>query len=136
MDPIPKIANIKPPDLYRIPSHDLYINPIPNVHPPVTLDIGFPIVHLPGCVWKHQDDRRSYSSTDPWDKNLVENDSDGAGILCPSGSMPHFYPIDFNPERRLPTIIAKRGEPPPPPPGAETPKDTGEEKEELSLIHI
>jgi hypothetical protein len=133
MDPIPSIniSNIQSANIYRIPSHDLYINPIPNVHPPVTLDIGFPIVHLPGCVWKHQDDRRSYSSVDPWDKNLVENDSDGAGVLCPSGSMPHFYPINFNPENRLPTIIAKRGEPPPPPPGAETPKDPVKEKEEV-----
>ena len=131
MDPIPNIANIGSPNIYRIPSHNLYINSIPNVHPPVTLDIGFPIVEMPGCVWKHQDDRRSYSSIDPWDKNLVENDSDGAGILCPAGSMPHFYPIDFNPEKRLPTIVVKRGEPPPPPPGAETPKDTVAEKEEV-----
>ena len=133
MDPIPNIniSNIQSANIYRIPSHNLYVNPIPNVHPPVTIDIGFPIVHLPGCVWKHQDDRRSYSSDDPWDKKLVENDSDGAGVLCPSGSMPHFYPIDFNPERRLPTIIAKRGEPPPPPPGAETPKDPVKEKEEV-----
>ncbi len=123
MPPIPNIDNIETPyisNIYRIPSNDLYINTIPNIHPPVTLDIGFPIVEMPGCVWKHQDDRRSYSSVDPWDKNLVENDPDGAGILCPAGSMPHFYPIDFNPERRLPTIIAKRGEPPPPPPAADT----------------
>ena len=131
MDPIPNIANIGSPNIYRIPSHNLYINSIPNVHPPVTLDIGFPIVEMPGCVWKHQDDRRSYTSIDPWDKNLVEDDSDGAGILCPSGSMPHFYPINFEGERRLPTIVVKRGEPPPPPPGAETPKDTVAEKEDV-----
>ena len=123
MSPIPKIDNIETPyvsNIYRIPSNDLYINNIPNIHPPVTLDIGFPIVEIPGCVWKHQDDRRSYSSVDPWDKNLVENDPDGAGTLCPSGSMPYFYPMNFEPERRLPTIIAKRGEPPPPPPTPDT----------------
>ena len=123
MTPIPKIDNIETPyvsNIYRIPSNDLYINNIPNIHPPVTLDIGFPIVEIPGCVWKHQDDRRSYSSVDPWDKNLVENDPDGAGTLCPSGSMPYFYPMNFEPERRLPTIIAKRGEPPPPPPTPDT----------------
>ena len=123
MPPIPNIDNIETPyvsNIYRIPSNDLYINNIPNIHPPVTLDIGFPIVEIPGCVWKHQDDRRSYSSIDPWDKNLVENDPDGAGILCPSGSMPYFYPMNFEPERRIPTIVAKRGEPPPPPPAADT----------------
>ena len=131
MDPISDIPNIGSPNIHRIPSHNLYINPIPNVHPPITVDIGFPIVEMPGCVWKHQDDRRSYLSADPWDKNLVENDPDGAGILCPAGSMPHFYPIDFNPEKRLPTIVVKRGEPPPPPPGAETPKDTVAEEKEV-----
>ena len=97
MDPIPNIANIGSPNIYRIPSNDLYINNIPNIHPPVTLDIGFPIVEIPGGVWKHQDDRRAYSSIDPWDKNLVENDPDGAGILCPAGSMPYFYPMNFEP---------------------------------------
>ena len=131
MDPIPDIPNITSLNIYRIPSNSLYISPIPNVHPPITVDIGFPIVEMPGCVWKHQDDRRSYSSTDPWDKNLVENDPDGAGVLCPAGSMPHFYPIDFNPEKRLPNIVVKRGEPPPPPPGAETPKDPVKEVKEV-----
>jgi hypothetical protein len=108
---------------FNIPRTNIWsprIDPIPDIHPPVTLDIGFPIVEIPGCVWKHQDDRRSYSSIDPWDKNLVENDPDGAGILCPSGSMPYFYPMNFEPERRIPTIVAKRGEPPPPPPAADT----------------
>ena len=125
MPPIPKINNIETPyvsNIYRIPSNDLYINTIPNIHPPVTLDIGFPIVEMPGCVWKHQDDRRSYSSIDPWDKNLVENDPDGSGVLCPSGSMPFYHTINFEPENRLPTIVARRGEPPPPPPSPDTSK--------------
>ena len=119
MSPIPDIRIGE----FNIPRTNIWsprIDPIPDIHPPVTLDIGFPIVEIPGCVWKHQDDRRSYSSIDPWDKNLVENDPDGAGILCPSGSMPYFYPMNFEPERRIPTIVAKRGEPPPPPPAADT----------------
>ena len=99
------------------------IDSIPNIHPPVTVNVGFPIVHMPGCVEAHRDNEKQGQ---PWDENLVEDDQGGAytgaGTLCPDGSLPFFYPMNFEPENRLPTIVAKRGEPPPPPPTPDTSK--------------
>ena len=99
------------------------IEPIPNIHPPVTLEVGFPVVYMPGCVEAHNDNNREGQ---PWDKNLVEDDQGGAytgaGTLCPDGSVPFFYPMNFEPDRVLDTIVAKRGEPPPPPPTPDTSK--------------
>ena len=56
MEPIEVIPNITIQQiggrtwLYQIPV-------IPNNHPPVTLQLGFPIVELPGCVESHQDNK-------------------------------------------------------------------------------
>ena len=56
MEPIEQIPNISVQQigvrtwLYRIPV-------ISNNHPPVTLQLGFPIVELPGCVETHQDNK-------------------------------------------------------------------------------
>jgi len=98
------------------------IDSIPNIHPPVTVNVGFPIVHMPGCVEAHNDNNREGK---PWDKNLVEDDQGGAytgaGVLCPDGSLPFFHSMSFEPDRVLDTIVAKRGEPPPPPPSPGTP---------------
>ena len=118
MSPIPDIG-IRSFDIPKTNIWSPQANPIPNIHPPVTLDVGFPIVYMPGCVEAHKDNNREGQ---PWDKNLVEDDPDQAVTLCPDGSVPFFYPMNFEPERRLPTIVAKRGEPPPPPPTPDTSK--------------
>ena len=83
---------------------DNYTNNIPNVYvprwmtsqpnvdyllPPVVVDIGNPIVDIPGCVKMHKDDRR-HKNNIPIDKNLVENDSKGAMTVCPDGSYPSY----------------------------------------------
>ena len=122
MSPIPDIR-VRQFDIPRTNIWSSQIEPIPNIHPPVTVNVGFPIVHMPGCVEAHRDNEKQGQ---PWDKNLVEDDQGGAytgaGTLCPDGSLPFFYPLNFEPERRLPTIVAKRGEPPPPPPTPDTSK--------------
>ena len=122
MSPIPDIRIGE----FNIPRTNIWsprIEPIPNIHPPVTLEVGFPVVYMPGCVEAHNDNNREGK---PWDKNLVEDDQGGAytgaGTLCPDGSLPYFYPMNFEPDRVLDTIVAKRGEPPPPPPAADTSK--------------
>ena len=43
---------------------------IPNNNPPVTLQIGFPIVDMPGCVDMHKDNKDHVSNL-PFDKDLV-----------------------------------------------------------------
>ena len=88
-------------------------SPLPNIHPPVTIDLGFPIVNIPGCVEAHQDNNREGK---PWDKDLVEDDPDQTMVLCPHGSYPSYDAMNFEPERVLPTIEAPPPPVPPPPP--------------------
>jgi len=122
VSPIPDIG-IREFDIPRTQIWSSQIEPIPNIHPPVTVNVGFPIVHMPGCVEAHRDNEKQGQ---PWDKNLVEDDQGGqytgAGILCPDGSLPFFHSMNFEPDRVLDTIVAKRGEPPPPPPTPDTSK--------------
>ena len=60
---------------------------IPNYNPPVTLQLGFPIVELPGCVETHRDNKIG-SNNLPLDRNLVNDDENGVTILCPNGECP------------------------------------------------
>ena len=109
------ISNI---NIYRLPQPLLY-----NVHPPVTLQLGFPIVELPGCVTFHPDDQNKVNKL-PFDKNLVNDDPKGAQTACPNGQYPTYDAINFEPEQTLPTFVTEAPpvEPPPPP---EVP-DTGD----------
>ena len=101
------------------------VNPsvLPNIHPPVTLDLGFPVVDIPGCVKAHQDNNREGK---PWDKKLVENDPEQVMVLCPHGSYPSYDAMNYEPEQLL---FQKEQKPPPinPAPDAPTPEtpDTG-----------
>ena len=117
MEPIEQIPNISIQQiggrtwLYQIPV-------IPNIHPPVTLQLGFPIVELPGCVESHQDNKIN-SSNLPLDRDLVNDDPNGVTILCPNGQYPSYEAMNFEPEQVVPTAPA----PPPPvaPPAPEVP---------------
>ena len=117
MEPIEVIPNITIQQiggrtwLYQIPV-------IPNNHPPVTLQLGFPIVELPGCVESHQDNKIN-SSNLPLDRDLVNDDPNGVTILCPNGEYPSYDAMNFEPEQVVPTAPA----PPPPvaPPAPEIP---------------
>ena len=109
------ISNI---NIYRLPQPLIF-----NVHPPITLQIGFPIVELPGCVEFHPDDQNKVSRL-PFDKNLVNDDPKGAQTACPNGQYPTYDAINFEPEQTLATFVTEAPpvEPPPPP---EVP-DTGD----------
>ena len=117
MEPIEVIPNITIQQiggrtwLYKIPV-------IPNNHPPVTLQLGFPIVELPGCVETHKDNKID-SSRLPLDRDLVNDDPNGVTILCPNGEYPSYDAMNFEPEQVVPTAPA----PPPPvaPPAPEIP---------------
>tara|TARA_B100000424_G_C22886956_1_gene471881 strand:+ start:403 stop:1152 length:750 start_codon:yes stop_codon:yes gene_type:complete len=95
---------------------------IPNNDPPVTLQLGFPIVELPGCVEAHPDNKIG-SNNLPLDRNLVNDDPNGVTILCPNGQYPSYNALNFEPEQVIPTTAA----PPPPvaPPAPEIP-NTGD----------
>ena len=43
---------------------------VPNNDPPVTLELGFPIVEMPGCVTMHKDNKDHVSGR-PFDLSLI-----------------------------------------------------------------
>ena len=98
---------------------------IPNNNPPVTLQIGFPIVDMPGCVDMHKDNKDHVSNL-PFDKDLVNQDPKGSTVLCPHGEYPSYNAMDYQPEQ---LVITREVPPPPvaPPPEVEAPSvpDTG-----------
>ncbi len=123
MDPIDEIniqqVNIPQLDgrswMYQVPS-------VPNNNPPVTIQLGFPIVELPGCVEAHPDNKIG-SNNLPLDRDLVNDDPNGVTILCPNGEYPSYDALNYEPEQIVPTTTA----PPPPvaPPAPEIP-NTGD----------
>ena len=82
---------------------------VPNNDPPITLQIGFPIVDMPGCVTMHKDNKNHISGR-PFDKDLVNQDEKGTTTLCPHGEYPSYEAMDYQPEN----LVVTRETPPPP----------------------
>jgi len=125
--PTIKINNI---DTYQIPNvQNVYIprwmTTQPSVDyllPPVVVNIGNPIVNIPGCVKAHKDNKR-HKNNIPIDKDLVENDEGEAMTLCPDGSYPSYDAMNYEPEQLLMTYEQKAPVvPPPPEPNVDTPE--------------
>jgi hypothetical protein len=105
------------PEIREIQIRSLDIPPVPDylmyptqslpVAPAVTLQIGTPIVDLPGCVEAHPDGGLQ----------LAQDDSRGAKTYC-DGSVPSFNPIEFEPNQILPTQKPKVDTKQPKPPTA------------------
>jgi len=96
------IPNIYVPDwMTRQPDVDRLV-------PPVVLNIGNPIVNIPGCVKMHRDNQYHNNGL-PIDKGLVENDPDQVMTLC-DGEYPTYDAMDYQPEQ----LIITREVPPPP----------------------
>tara|TARA_B100000131_G_scaffold1292_1_gene1337 strand:- start:3979 stop:4806 length:828 start_codon:yes stop_codon:yes gene_type:complete len=131
MDPINEIQTIGPIQgayvrVDYIPS--LYYRPWgivePNVDyliPPVVLQIGSPIVDMPGCVEMHQDNK-IHKTNIPKDKDLVNTDPKKTTVLCPSGQYPSYDAMNYEPEQ----LILTREAPPPPVAGTPDAPDTPE----------
>ena len=83
------------------------------IYPPVTSEVGTPIVNIPGCVEAHKEN----------DKNigLKEEDPEGVMTLCDAGT-PSFSPIEYDANKLEYTTEAP--EPPPikPPKAPEAPQ--------------
>ena len=98
---------------------------VPNNDPPVTLQLGFPIVEMPGCVTMHKDNKDHVSGR-PFDRDLVNQDPKGTTTICPHGEYPTYEAMDYQPEN---LVITRETPPPPvaPPPEVEAPPvpDTG-----------
>ena len=58
--------------------------------PPVVVNIGLPIVNIPGCVEAHE-------TNNPKNNKINEEDPSGTYTLCDAG-VPSYNPINYNPE--------------------------------------
>ena len=92
----------------RIPSW-MTNQPIIPSAPPVTVQVGVPVIDIPGCVEAHLDNKKGTND------KLTEDDPDGARVFC-DGNMPSFNPINYNPEE------LKYEQPPPKPPKVAPPE--------------
>ena len=91
---------------------DVNINVIPDwmtnapqalpIYPPVTTQVGVPIVNIPGCVESHRDSSEN--------QTLKEEDKDGVRVFCDAGT-PSYNPVDYDPRR----LKIETTSPPPPP---------------------
>jgi len=118
MEPIGEI-NIQSITIPQARSWMYQIPAVPNNDPPVTLQLGFPIVELPGCVEAHPDNKIAGNRL-PLDRNLVNDDPNGVTILCPNGEYPSYDAINYEPDQ---LTITRETAPPPvsPPPEVEPP---------------
>ena len=96
--------------------------------PPVTVQVGVPVIDIPGCVEAHIDNKRGTND------KLVEDDSAGARVFC-DGNMPSFNPIQYEPEN----MVIERSAPVPKVPSPEVPapkipKDTTPPKVEKKEV--
>ena len=124
-------------NIWNVRVDDTYTTEIPNVYvpswmttqpnvdnliPPVVINIGNPVVDMPGCVKMHKDNKKHKTGI-PIDKDLVENDSKNAMTLCPDGSYPSYNAMNYDPDQL--TITTESKAPPvapPPEPDIDTPE--------------
>ena len=81
-----KIGNINIPEVTTVTDNYTSI-PLP---PPVVVNIGVPVVDIPGCVEAHESNNKS--------KTVGQDDEAGLVTYCDSG-VPSFNPILYEPER-------------------------------------
>ena len=88
---------IPPTNIFNVDVAPPIITQIPV---PVTVQLGVPIIEMPGCVEDHRDG----------DEQLTVDDPKGTRILC-SGEYPSYDAMDYRPE----DLIYQQEAPPPPP---------------------
>jgi len=119
------IRNVEVRDI-NVPSWMTTPLRIPSASP-VTVQVGVPVIDIPGCVEAHLDNKKGTND------KLVGDDPDGVRVFC-DGNMPSFNPIQYEPEN----MVIERSAPvpkvnPPEVPAPEIPKDAAppevEEKE-------
>tara|TARA_B100000927_G_scaffold202330_2_gene163968 strand:+ start:24321 stop:25103 length:783 start_codon:yes stop_codon:yes gene_type:complete len=108
---IPEIGtndiNIRSLNIPEIRSYS-WIESIPKaipIYPPVTQELGTPIINIPGCVEAHELD-------DGKNENLKSDDPKGAKVYC-DAALPSFSPIEYNKEKlqfQLPAVEAPKFE--------------------------
>ena len=119
------MANVR--DL-NIPETRIWMDEPPQAVPidvPEVVNIGKPIVDMPGCVTVHKENVKNRSKN----KMLVNDDPKGNTTWCDSG-MPSFQPVDYQSQGLTWTTVVPEepepdgvdSEPPPPPETPDTPE--------------
>ena len=108
-------------NVFRIQVPQIYSLPPATQTVPFILNIGSPVVNMPGCVKFHPDAADNRETP-----NLKEEDSNGTKVLC-DGEYPMYDAMDYTPE----DLLIYRETPPPkvqPPPEVDPPPlpDTGD----------
>ena len=110
MTDIPKInvPRIEPIRVWQIePPQSL------NIPAPVTVQLGFPIIDMPGCVEARRDNRENSA--------LLTNDPKGNVVLC-QAEYPSYNAMDYTPEELIyPPKSEEQRYPQPPIPAADPP---------------
>ncbi len=95
-----------------VPNYHVHQPNVNHLTPPVVVNIGNPIIDMPGCVKAHQDNQYHKSGL-PIDRNLVEDDPDKAMIVC-DAEIPSYDAMNYEPEQL--TIVREAPVPNVPPP--------------------
>ena len=104
-----------------VPNYHVHEPNVNHLTPPVVVNIGNPIIDMPGCVKAHQDNQYHKSGL-PVDRNLVEDDPEQAMTVC-DATIPSYDPMNYEPEQLIYTREA--GVPPvAPPPDTQQPEVT------------
>ena len=91
-----KDINVRGIEIPRVITANEYYTSQP-IAPPVVVNIGVPIVDVPGCVEAHEAKNKS--------KTVGSDDSRGLVTYCDAG-IPSYNPINFEPEQIIPTAPA------------------------------
>jgi len=86
------VRSLDIPDV-RITETINYSSPPIPVAPPVTVNIGVPIVDIPGCVEAHE-------TNNPKNNQVKSDDERGLVTYCDSG-IPSYDPIQYEPEQMI-----------------------------------
>jgi len=114
---IPEL-NIQELSIYNLPIHNWSQSPplaLP-IYPPITSQVGIPIIDMPGCVQSHRDSDENVQ--------LTQEDEDGIVTYCDSG-IPTFNPIQYD-ASRLQMITDKKSREVPPVKSPEAPEEVPE----------
>ena len=87
--------------------------------PPITLQLGFPVADLPGCV--------ETRNAQPGNQNAYTDDPRGNVVVC-DGTMPSYKPLDFTPGN----FTYQRPKPPTIDPDIEKPADESGQPDKVS----
>ena len=125
---IPQIndVGVNEVNVFRIEVPQIYSLPPAVQTVPFILNIGSPVVNMPGCVKYHPD-----AADNRQTPNLIEDDSSGSRVLC-DADYPTYDAMDYTPEElniyveTPPPAV----QPPPDPPGAPEVPDTSNVGEE------